>query len=129
MSKSQNEDLLTAWVKVGLILMLVITILMMFIATVDSNTKGEASIGSFGTKDFNEGWLLTQNDITNTVSLPAYVDSSLGDEIIISNTLPSNIPLFWSFSPSSILPSPFKFFSQGKSVFTTFVFHSICVSS
>lgn len=91
MSKSQNEDLLTAWVKVGLILMLVITILMMFIATVDSNTKGEASIGSFGTKDFNEGWLLTQNDITNTVSLPAYVDSSLGDEIIISNTLPSNI--------------------------------------
>ena len=91
MSKSQNEDLLTAWVKVGLILMLAITILMMFIATVDSNTKGEASVGSFGTKDFNEGWLLTQNDITNTVSLPAYVDSSLGDEIIISNTLPSNI--------------------------------------
>lgn len=91
MSKSQNEDLLTAWVKVGLILMLVITILMMFIATVDSNTKGEASVGSFGTKDFNEGWLLTQNDITNTVSLPAYVDSSLGDEIIINNTLPSNI--------------------------------------
>ncbi|MBQ6319111.1 MAG: hypothetical protein IJI23_04930, partial [Lachnospiraceae bacterium] len=91
MSKSQNEDLLAAWVKVGLILMLAITILMMFIATVDSNTKGEASIGSFGTKDFNEGWLLTQNDITNTVSLPAYVDSSLGDEIIISNTLPSNI--------------------------------------
>lgn len=91
MSKSQNEDLLTAWVKVGLILMLAITILMMFIATVDSNTKGEASVGSFGTKDFNEGWLLTQNDITNTVSLPAYIDSSLGDEIIISNTLPSNI--------------------------------------
>ena len=91
MSKSQNEDLLTAWVKVGLILILAITILMMFIATVDSNTKGEASIGSFGTKDFNEGWLLTQNDITNTISLPAYVDSSLGDEIIISNTLPSNI--------------------------------------
>ncbi len=91
MSKSQNEDLLTAWVKVGLILMLVITILMMFIATVDSNTKGEASIGSFGTKDFNEGWVLTQNDITSTVSLPAYVDSSLGDEIIINNTLPSNI--------------------------------------
>ena len=91
MSKSQNEDLLAAWVKVGLILMLAITILMMFIATVDSNTKGEASIGSFGTKDFNEGWLLTQNDITNTISLPAYVDSSLGDEIIISNTLPSNI--------------------------------------
>ena len=91
MSKSQNEDLLTAWVKVGLILMLVITILMMFIATVDGNTKGEASIGSFGTKDFNEGWVLTQNDITSTVSLPAFVDSSLGDEIIISNTLPSNI--------------------------------------
>ncbi len=91
MSKSQNEDLLTAWVKVGLILMLVITILMMFIATVDSNTKGEASIGSFGTKDFNEGWVLTQNDITSTVSLPAFVDSSLGDEIIINNTLPSNI--------------------------------------
>ena len=91
MSKSQIEDLLTAWVKVGLILILAITILMMFIATVDSNTKGEASIGSFGTKDFNEGWLLTQNDITNTISLPAYVDSSLGDEIIISNTLPSNI--------------------------------------
>ncbi len=91
MSKSQNEDLLTAWVKVGLILMLAITILMMFIATVDSNTKGEASIGSFGAKDFNEGWLLTQNDITNTISLPAYVDSSPGDEIIISNTLPSNI--------------------------------------
>lgn len=91
MSKSQNEDLFTAWVKVGLILMLAITILMMFIATVDSNTKGEASVGSFGTKDFNEGWLLTQNDITNTVSLPAYIDSSLGDEIIISNTLPSNI--------------------------------------
>ena len=35
--------------------------------------------------------MLTQNDITNTVSLPAYIDSSLGDEIIISNTLPSNI--------------------------------------
>ncbi len=88
---SQNEDILTAWVKVGLVLTFAITLLMMFIAAVDGNTKGEASVGSFGTKDFNEGWLLTQNDITNTVSLPAYVDSSLGDEIIINNTLPSNI--------------------------------------
>lgn len=91
MNKSQNEDLLTAWVKIGLVLMLAITILMMLIATIDGNTKGEASIGSFGTKDFNEGWLLTQNDITNNVSLPAYVDATFGDEIIINNTLPSNI--------------------------------------
>lgn len=91
MNKSQNEDLLTAWVKVGLVLMLAITLLMMLIAAVDSNTKGEASIGSFGTKDLNEGWMLTQNDTTEIISLPAYVDAASGDEIIISNTLPANI--------------------------------------
>ncbi len=91
MNKSQNEDLLTAWVKVGLVLMLAITLLMMLIAAVDSNTKGEASTGSFGTKDLNEGWMLTQNDTTEIISLPAYVDAASGDEIIISNTLPANI--------------------------------------
>ena len=91
MNKSQNEELLTAWVKVGLVLMLAITLLMMLIAAVDSNTKGEASTGSFGTKDLNEGWILTQNDTTEIISLPAYVDAAFGDEIIISNTLPANI--------------------------------------
>ena len=91
MNKSQNEELLTAWVKVGLVLMLAITLLMMLIAAVDSNTKGEASTGSFGTKDLNEGWILTQNDTTEIISLPAYVDAASGDEIIISNTLPANI--------------------------------------
>ena len=91
MNKSQNEELLTAWVKVGLVLMLAITLLMMLIAAVDSNTKGEASTGSFGTKDLNEGWMLTQNDTTEIISLPAYVDAAFGDEIIISNTLPANI--------------------------------------
>ena len=87
----RNEDILTAWVRIGLILMLGITIVMVFIAMVSHNTKGEASIGSFGAKDYNEGWTLTYNGSKETVSLPAYVDCKSGEEVVISNTLPSNL--------------------------------------
>lgn len=87
----QNEDLLTAWVRIGLILMLSITIVIMLIAVFDRNTKGEASVGSFGAKDYNEGWVATYNDTSATVSLPAFIECEPGDEIIITNTLPANL--------------------------------------
>ncbi len=89
--KKEKSDVFTGAVRLVLILLFVFNFVMMLIAALDRNNSAEASIGSFGTKDFNMGWVLTYNGTSSEISLPMYVDASAGDEIVISNTLPSNL--------------------------------------
>ncbi|MCR5672104.1 MAG: HD-GYP domain-containing protein [Lachnospiraceae bacterium] len=86
-----TEDRLTRVVKLGLVILFAITLITIVIALFDPNNEGEAAIGSFGTKDFNEGWTLNYNGTSSQVSLPMYVPAASGDEIIISNRLPKNL--------------------------------------
>ena len=70
---------------------LAISFVMMMIAMVDRDTKGEAPIGTFSTSDFTDGWTLVQNGEETPVTLPARFDTGKGNEVVISNTLPDTI--------------------------------------
>ena len=94
MTKELNPkhiELLTKLVKRGLILMLGITVIITVVSAIAPADKGEASVGSFGSKTFNTGWTMTYNGSSRQIDLPLYVDADPGDEIIISNKLPSNL--------------------------------------
>lgn len=88
---SKNIDLLTKLVKAGLIIMLGITVIITVMSVVAPVDKGEASIGSFGSKKFNTGWTMTCKGSSREIDLPMYVDAEPGEEIIISNRLPANL--------------------------------------
>ena len=61
-------------------------------AFVDRNNSDEANTGSFEAEDYNDGWkFLYKGETIDDVSLPMYVNSEKGEEIIISNTLPDGI--------------------------------------
>ncbi len=89
--QKEKTDAIAKTVRFVLILLFVFSFVMMFIAAFDRNNSAEASIGIFGTKDYNTGWTLTYDGKSSDISLPMYVDASAGDELIISNTLPSNL--------------------------------------
>ena len=89
--KEKITQIATGAVRTGLLVIFTCTLLIMIVALMDTDTTGEAPIGSFGTKDFNEGWTLTFKGDSRTVNLPLYVDSEKGDELVISNTLPNNV--------------------------------------
>ena len=83
--------IITSAVRSGIMLLFALALLIMLVAAFDDETSGEAYIGSFGTKDFNEGWMMKCHGENRPVSLPCYIDSKAGDEVILSNTLPSNL--------------------------------------
>ena len=89
--KENMIDHLTKIIKLGLVVIFFITFVTVIIALVDPDNEGEAETGSFGTKDFNEGWTLTYKGDNTQISLPAYVPAASGEELIISNTLPKNL--------------------------------------
>ncbi len=94
MTKELNPkhiDLLNRLVKRGLVLALGITVIIMAVSVIAPADRGEASIGSFGSKTFNTGWTMTYNGSSREIDLPSYVDVNPGDEIIISNKLPLNL--------------------------------------
>ena len=66
---------------------LIISAIIMGIARYDTDITGEADMGSFSTRSFNEGWRMDNDSIT----LPATVDSHVYDEVTIINTLPDDI--------------------------------------
>jgi len=71
----------------AIVAVLMVSAIIMCVAFFDPDSKGEAYTGNFGTTGFNEGWTLNGMVIT----LPTTVDSHVGDEIVISNTLPADI--------------------------------------
>lgn len=90
-AKEKITQIATGIVKVGMLVLFTCTLVIMTVAVMDNNTSGEAPIGSFGTKNFNDDWTLAFNGKTSEITLPAYVDSNAGDQVVISNTLPKNI--------------------------------------
>lgn len=62
--------------------------IIMCIACFDTDISGEANMGSFATRDFNEGWRTGDGTL---LSLPTTLESNVGDEITIVNTLPDDI--------------------------------------
>lgn len=89
--KVTDIDKITRLIKLGLVIVFFVTFLTAVAALFDKDNEGEASIGSFGTKDFNEGWTLMYNGESSEVTLPMYVPAKSGEEIILSNTLPKNL--------------------------------------
>ena len=90
-AKTQRTEKFAYIVRLVLMIIFVLTLLMMLIALFDGNNGDEASIGIFEASNFNEGWKCTYKGETTEVSLPFYLDAEKGDEVIISNTLPSNL--------------------------------------
>ena len=67
---------------------LIWSVVIMCIARFDTDISGEANMGSFDTRDFNEGW--RTGDGTE-LTLPTTLDYDIGDEVTIINTLPDDI--------------------------------------
>lgn len=87
--KSSVAEALVKWFTYG---MLIITVLIVGAAMFGSDTKGEASIGSFESWDFNDGWTLTSGETSEQITLPLIVDAQWGQYVFLRNTLPADIP-------------------------------------
>ena len=83
-----NVDKIVSWY-VHIIMLILLTIVL--IATFNTNTGGEASIGSFETYDFNKDWTIKYNDTLTSADLPYSANASPGDTITATNTLPETI--------------------------------------
>ena len=91
LKKVRKTETASAVIKAVLIFLFAVNLIVMAIAVVDKDNGDEAPMGSFGAKDYNDGWILTHNGKSEAVTLPVYVDCDSGDEIIITNTLPKNL--------------------------------------
>ena len=89
--KQRILNILENIVRFGTIIMICVTTAIVLIAVFDRNSKGEADIGSFESRDFNEGWVLVQDGDTKEITLPAKTDARDDEEISLRNTLPSDI--------------------------------------
>ena len=79
---------------VGLLLCSIISIVifLILIALFSTENEHEPSIGTFDAKVMNNNWTMYFKDEISQVTLPLAVDAKKGDEIVISNKLPNNIP-------------------------------------
>ncbi len=76
----------------GFVLCFITVIIFLIIrAFIPSGDPGEASIGSFDSVPFNEGWIMEADGIVSPVTLPAKTDHKPGTVITIRNTLPDSI--------------------------------------
>ena len=91
LKKVRKTETAAGIIKAVLISLFAVNLIVMAIAVLDKDNGDEAPMGSFGAKDYNDGWILTHNGESEAVTLPVYVDCDSGDEIIISNTLPKNL--------------------------------------
>ena len=88
-NKSSVAEALVKWFTYGV---LIITVFIVGVALLSGNNEGEASIGSFESQDFNEGWTLTAEGASREVTLPLYEDIHVGEYAVLLNTLPEDIP-------------------------------------
>lgn len=70
---------------------LILTVFIVGISLFDSDTTGEAGIGSFDSQTFNDGWVLEMNGTSETITLPTKIQAEQGDIMILKNTLPSDL--------------------------------------
>ena len=89
--KGTIESILTDTVRLGALFILAVTVIIMLIAAIDNDTVGEASIGSFESGDFSEGWTLMFHGERQTIDLPMNLDCEKGDEVILSKNLPDDL--------------------------------------
>ena len=89
--KGTIESILTDTVRLGALFVLAVTVIIMLIAAFDNDTAGEASIGSFESGDFNEGWSLMFHGERQTIDLPMNLECEKGDEVILSKNLPDDL--------------------------------------
>ena len=76
----------------GFVLCFITVIIFLIIrAFIPSGEPGEASIGSFDSVPFNEGWIMEAEGNVSPVTLPAKTDYKPGTVITIRNTLPDSI--------------------------------------
>lgn len=87
--KSSVAEALVKWFTY---VMLIITVFIVGVALISGDNEGEASIGSFESEDFNEGWTLTAEGTAREVTLPSYEDIPVGEYAVLLNTLPEDIP-------------------------------------
>ncbi len=80
------------FVRYGLVILLAFNICVVIVAFFDNDNSDEAPIGNFDTEDFNEGWKYTcEGNTVDNISLPMFINTRSGEEVIITNTLPDNI--------------------------------------
>ena len=80
------EDILS----IGVLGVMAAALIFMIIAMADKNNKGEAPIGSFAVREFNQGWRLQGEGLNVQVELPARFDPAVG-EVFLVNELPPDI--------------------------------------
>ena len=81
-------DRVVRWFVCGI---LILTVFIVGISLFDSDTTGEAGIGSFDSQTFNDGWVLEMNGTSETITLPTKIQAEQGDILILKNTLPSDL--------------------------------------
>ena len=79
------------FIRLGSIVVLMVSLAYMILAMVSSSGEGEAPIGSFRTEDFNDGWTLLENGQEIPLRIPTALDRREGEEIVITNTLPQDL--------------------------------------
>lgn len=72
-------------------LLLIIAICFVGAALLGEKKTGEAYIGDFGTKPFNENWNVKWDSNEQVLSLPAYLEDCKDTTVIMENTLPDDI--------------------------------------
>ena len=89
----RENSINTIWnvVRAGMFTLFLVAITTMVIAAFYRGDDREANIGSFDAMDFNTGWNMKCHGETTSITLPCYIDSKVGDEVILSNTLPEDL--------------------------------------
>lgn len=91
LSNSKIVEAVENIIRITVLFTLTLIVVIMSIAIVDNSTSQEATMGSFETMDFNQGWRFVDDTKGDAFTLPITVDSSLGNDIYIYNTLPENL--------------------------------------
>lgn len=81
-------DRVIKWIAYG---MLLLTIFIVSIAMISTETAGEAATGSFDSDFYNDGWILEQNGVKKQITLPVRTDTERGELLTISNQLPKDL--------------------------------------
>lgn len=83
-----NLEIIVRWC---LYAMLIVTVVTAFMAFFPAKAGSEAPVGSFESKSFNEGWVMTGSGETKKVTLPYRANPANAGELTISNTLPADL--------------------------------------
>ncbi len=79
-------------IRIAAVFILSVILMIMLVAFVDhKNIVGEAPIGDYEVTDFSEGWWMTGNGNQASINLPAAIDESFGDVVILTNMIPDNV--------------------------------------